>query len=152
MGFMMVQLGLAAFPAAILHLVGHGFYKAWAFLRAGDVPTLDPAPARLPPRRAMLVAVIGTAAVPALGLASLSTGFDPFHSPGELTLTAIVAFGIGQVWIALFRIPAPNPEAALARNTNAVVTTGAIALVACLLYQGSAIFFAPVPWLLQSPV
>ena len=38
MGFMMVQLGLAMFPAALLHLLGHGVYKARAFLRASGVP------------------------------------------------------------------------------------------------------------------
>lgn len=37
MGFMMVQCGLGAFSLAILHLVAHSFYKAHAFLRAGDL-------------------------------------------------------------------------------------------------------------------
>jgi uncharacterized protein YbcC (UPF0753/DUF2309 family) len=35
MGYMAVQLGLGLPAAAVLHLVGHGFYKAWLFLRAG---------------------------------------------------------------------------------------------------------------------
>ena len=46
MGFMMVQCGLAAFPAALVHILGHGLYKAWSFLRTGDLP--NPTAARRP--------------------------------------------------------------------------------------------------------
>ena len=35
MGYMTVQLGLGLPAAAIAHLIGHGYYKAWLFLRAG---------------------------------------------------------------------------------------------------------------------
>ncbi len=35
MGWMAVQLGLGLPGAAVLHLVGHGSYKSWLFLRAG---------------------------------------------------------------------------------------------------------------------
>lgn len=37
MGFMMVQLGLGAFALATFHLVGHAFYKSFAFLSSGTV-------------------------------------------------------------------------------------------------------------------
>lgn len=37
MGFMIVQCGLGAFVVATLHLVGHAFYKAYAFCSAGTV-------------------------------------------------------------------------------------------------------------------
>jgi NAD(P)H-quinone oxidoreductase subunit 5 len=36
MGFMILQVGLGFFAAAIAHLVLHGFYKAYLFLSAGD--------------------------------------------------------------------------------------------------------------------
>jgi NAD(P)H-quinone oxidoreductase subunit 5 len=145
MGFMMIQLGLAVFPAAALHLVGHGFYKAWAFLRTGDVPSPAPAPTPAPPPRAFTYGLIGTAAaVPALALASAVTGFNPLHSPGELALSAVVALTIGQVWIAMFRAPATDDDAALSRNVTAVLLTLIVAVVAFLLYQGAAIFFEPV--------
>ena len=36
MGFMIVQAGLGFFPAAVAHLVLHGFYKAYQFLSSGD--------------------------------------------------------------------------------------------------------------------
>ncbi|TWU03578.1 proton-conducting transporter transmembrane domain-containing protein [Neorhodopirellula pilleata] len=37
MGFMMLQCGLGAFAAAMLHLLAHSLYKANAFLRTGSV-------------------------------------------------------------------------------------------------------------------
>jgi len=36
MGFMIMQVGLGYFAAAIAHLILHGFYKAYQFLSAGD--------------------------------------------------------------------------------------------------------------------
>jgi NAD(P)H-quinone oxidoreductase subunit 5 len=35
MGFMMLQCGLGAFSLAVLHIVGHSFFKAYAFLSSG---------------------------------------------------------------------------------------------------------------------
>jgi NAD(P)H-quinone oxidoreductase subunit 5 len=37
MGFMLMVCGLGVFPAALLHLVAHSFYKAHAFLSSGSV-------------------------------------------------------------------------------------------------------------------
>ncbi|MCE7987137.1 MAG: oxidoreductase [Caldilinea sp. CFX5] len=145
MGFMMIQLGLAVFPAAILHIVGHGFYKAWSFFRTGDLPDVVTLPAHEPPRRAFGYGLLGVAvAVPALALAALITSFNPFHSPGELALTTLVALGIGQFWLTFFRAPVTGADAALTRNLYAVLTTFALALLAFLLYKGASIFFAPV--------
>lgn len=39
MGYLAVQIGLGLPAAALLHLVGHGCYKAWLFLRAGGSVT-----------------------------------------------------------------------------------------------------------------
>lgn len=39
MGFMTVQVAIGAFPAALLHIVGHGMYKATLFLGAGSAVT-----------------------------------------------------------------------------------------------------------------
>lgn len=36
MGYMLAQCSLGAFPAAIFHLISHGFYKASLFLNAGE--------------------------------------------------------------------------------------------------------------------
>lgn len=39
MGFMMLQCGLGAFSAAMLHIIAHSLYKAHAFLSSGSVLT-----------------------------------------------------------------------------------------------------------------
>ncbi|GEM_PF-19743 len=39
MGYMAVQLGIGLPAAAVAHLIGHGCYKAWLFLRAGGAVT-----------------------------------------------------------------------------------------------------------------
>ncbi len=143
MGFMMVQFGLAAFPAAILHLVGHGCYKAWSFLRAGDLPRQSSSAAPARPVRTMTLALIGTlVAVPALALAALVTGFDPLHSPGELTLTTIVALSIGQVWIACFNGAAGSSR--MRNITTAGLATVVVSIIVFALYRGAGLFFAPV--------
>lgn len=40
MGFMMVQCGIGAFQLASLHIVGHAFYKSYAFLNSGAAAQL----------------------------------------------------------------------------------------------------------------
>jgi NAD(P)H-quinone oxidoreductase subunit 5 len=42
MGYMMMQCGLGAFAAAVLHLIMHGYYKAHAFLSAAGRIDLSP--------------------------------------------------------------------------------------------------------------
>ncbi|MFM8932239.1 MAG: NADH-quinone oxidoreductase subunit L, partial [Gemmataceae bacterium] len=49
MGFMMLQCGLGAFSAGLLHIVAHSAYKAHAFLRSGSV--LEKSPCSLEPWR-----------------------------------------------------------------------------------------------------
>ncbi len=143
MGFMMIQIGLAAFPVAVLHIIGHGFYKAWAFLRTGGVPAPAPKPATLAPTAALLLLVIGTlVALPAMYLAALLTGFDPFQLPGKLALSAIVALGMGHVWVAFFRA---RPHATVIQPAlGALLSTAIGTLIAFGLYQGAEIYLAPV--------
>lgn len=142
MGFMMVQIGLAAFPAAILHLVGHGCYKAWSFLRTGELPRRTAPAPKLAPARALSLALVGTlAALPALALAALVTGFDPFHSPGELALTGMVALSLGQLWMVFFQTPRTS---LLIPSLAALVATLGGAFLALGLYHAAALFYAPV--------
>ncbi len=44
MGFMMLQCGLGAFSAAMLHIIAHSLYKAHAFLRTGDAWRVENVP------------------------------------------------------------------------------------------------------------
>ena len=100
MGFMTAQCGLAAFPAALLHLMGHGSYKALAFLRSGE----RPAPQRPVPHPVLGLALLllgSLAAWICMPLATRWTGFDPAHSAGEMGLSVVIALGVGQLWSAV---------------------------------------------------
>jgi len=97
MGFMLLQCGLGAFSAALLHIVAHSLYKAHAFLSSGSVidlakaswtpsPGGQPHPARL---ALALLAVLGlTLAIGALFGATLA------GKPGSVALGAILAMGL----------------------------------------------------------
>lgn len=144
MGFMMIQCGLGAFAVAALHIVGHGCYKAWSFLRTGDLPVKTTSYAPATPNRSIVLSMLGTLlAVPFLVLASTITGFDPAHSPGELALTAIVALSIGQLWAALFRRPLHDKANMMSRAAGGFLLTCAVSLVAFVLYRGTTAFLTP---------
>lgn len=139
MGFMMVQCGLAAFPMAVLHILGHSCYKAWAFLRSGSLPSERTAAPLAPQQQQALFATGVVCMVPTLAAASLLTGFDPLHSPGELALSAMLALAGGIAWAAApFRSSAP-----IQRSLLRVGLTFLGSIAAFLLYQGSSLLFGP---------
>ncbi len=100
MGFMLMVCGLGVYPAAVLHLIAHSFYKAHAFLSSGSV--VDEARAarvrlsrRLhhPPRQLLsLLMALGIWA----GLAAL-LGIDPSTNPALLAIGAILVMGLTQL-------------------------------------------------------
>ncbi|WP_435021072.1 proton-conducting transporter membrane subunit [Tundrisphaera sp. TA3] len=146
MGFMMVQCGLGAFHSAAMHLVGHGLYKAWNFLRAADLQKPTPHAPDRPPLRALGLTALGTAfGIPALWVGSRITGFDPWRSPGEMALASIVALSIGQFWAEW-----PG-RGLLGRVVGAPTVSLFLAVVACALYHGAEIFLEPVLGDLPSP-
>lgn len=97
MGFMMLQIGLGAFSAALLHLVAHSLYKAHAFLSSGSVIDLaraswSPSPGGRPhPARVAFAIAIVLAA--ALGVGTLF-GATLTRQPGVFALGAIVLLGL----------------------------------------------------------
>jgi NAD(P)H-quinone oxidoreductase subunit 5 len=97
MGFMLLQCGLGAWPAALLHIVAHSLYKAHAFLSSGSVIDIaraswspSPGGALHPARLAMAVAAV-LAAVAAVGTLS---GFELASQPGLFALGAIMVMGL----------------------------------------------------------
>ena len=138
MGFMVVQCAVAAFPAALLHLIGHGAYKAMAFLRSGEAPSRVGASG--PPWRNLALLVMGTAcSLACMVPAARWTGFSPLHSPGEVALAWVVAVGVGQIWSL-----APRSGG---RVRGAIVAVGAAAVVpvTCFAaYGGVGVFLRPV--------
>jgi NAD(P)H-quinone oxidoreductase subunit 5 len=105
MGFMLLQCGLGAFSAAMLHILAHSLYKAHAFLSSGSV---------MAQRESMLgaakldheipwikLAMSGTIITAFFGIALATFGVNPVTKPGGLLLGSIVAmaltFWVGQV-------------------------------------------------------
>ncbi len=68
MGFMMLECGLAAFPAALLHIVAHSLYKAHAFLSSGSVIDIaraswTPSPGGKPHPARLIIAILAVLAI-----------------------------------------------------------------------------------------
>lgn len=96
MGFMIMQCGLGFFNAAVVHLILHGFYKAYLFLSSGEEieqtkPT-KPKKLKIEPLQAMVVLLFG-----GLGayLFLIWTGKSMLLN-SSIFLTLIVAITVGQ--------------------------------------------------------
>jgi len=100
MGFMLLICGLGVYPAAVLHLVAHSFYKAHAFLSSGSVVEVArAAPVKVPERlRSPLRALVSFAVAAGIyfGLA-VALGFTPADNPALLAVGAILVLGLTQL-------------------------------------------------------
>ncbi len=96
MGFMIMQCGLGFFNAAVVHLILHGFYKAYLFLSSGEeiaqsAPS-KPIKIKIKPLQAFVVLIFGIAGAI---LFSLLTGKTSL-TDSSIFLTLIVAITVGQ--------------------------------------------------------
>ncbi|MGJ4890683.1 NADH-quinone oxidoreductase subunit L [Bradyrhizobium sp. HKCCYLRH3099] len=97
MGFMLLQCGLGAFSAALLHIVAHSLYKAHAFLSSGSIIDLaraswTPSPGGQPHAARLilaLAAVIGLAL-----LTGLAFGMTLRSNPAQIALGAVLLMGL----------------------------------------------------------
>jgi NAD(P)H-quinone oxidoreductase subunit 5 len=136
MGFMMLQCGLGAFTAAMLHLIAHSLYKAHAFLNSGSVvsqaasmrgaePTTGQVDSSSPRSSLGLLAVAAATFLVYLSASTL-LGFDFTKKPGAFVFTftlclALMTWG----WRVLRAGTAPN------------VIGGLLSLAAlCVIYMG----------------
>ena len=103
MGFMMLQCGLGAFSAALLHIVAHSAYKAHAFLSCGSV--LDsaarmkapPIPASSGSRKLLALVAAFALATGIVALASGILGSGIFAKPGGMLLGFILTLAVAQL-------------------------------------------------------
>lgn len=135
MGFMLWVCGLGVYPAAMLHLVAHSFYKAHAFLSTGSV--IDEARAgrvALPRRLGRPGRVAGSVAVAAaLYLALAATwGVDLVRDPALLALGVVLVLGTAQI-VA----PALDSDGPLAGTARAVVAALGVTLAFFSLEAGA---------------
>ncbi len=150
MGFMLVQCGLCAFPAAVLHILGHGAYKAWSFLGAGWVGRAPAAPPR--PVRALTLLAAGTAAAALpMALWAWLSGAGQRTGPGDAALLAVAAMAVGQAWVACLGRPAPSLQRGARRAVAALAATALIPAGLIGLYAAASLRVAPVTGPIQDP-
>jgi len=105
MGFMILQCGLGAFSAAMLHILAHSLYKAHAFLSSGSViserSATSGADSEVDQVSWTRLAMGGAVVAGLLGIAFATTGIDVRSKPGGLLLGGIFCLAlthwIGQV-------------------------------------------------------
>jgi NAD(P)H-quinone oxidoreductase subunit 5 len=93
MGFMMLECGLGAFHLALLHLVAHSLYKAYAFLTTGSVVQTSFRITARPVHPALLLAGLATALLVSAA-AAYSVGVAPSEQP---ILTGIFTLAMAQL-------------------------------------------------------
>lgn len=97
MGFMLLQCGLGAFPAALLHIVAHSLYKAHAFLSSGSIIDLaraswTPSPGGQPHSARLILALAGV-----VGLTLLTgwgLGMTLRTNPAQIALGSVLLMGL----------------------------------------------------------
>ncbi len=107
MGFMMLQCGLGAFGAALLHIVAHSLYKAHAFLSSGGILEAAPVAGLREPNRSSLrrylqlpIAIAAAVAVATLSAQVLNRSSGV--SAGGIALGLILGIALtGIMWNAL---------------------------------------------------
>jgi NAD(P)H-quinone oxidoreductase subunit 5 len=97
MGFMMLECGLGAFSAALLHIVAHSLYKAHAFLSSGSVIDLaraswSPSPGGQPHPARAAVAVVAVLVM--MLVVSWLFGASVIQQPGVFALSAVLLLGL----------------------------------------------------------
>jgi NAD(P)H-quinone oxidoreductase subunit 5 len=116
MGFMLLVCGMGFYPAALLHLVAHSFYKAHAFLSSGSVvDETRAAKVRLPRRLGSpwrIAAAAGVALALYLPLAIL-WGVDFDGNPLVIAIGGILVLGTTQLLVPAF--DSAGRRAAMAR-------------------------------------
>jgi len=143
MGFMLLQCGLGAFSAALLHIVAHSLYKAHGFLGAGAV--IDAVRAKLghrlrPPKLSDMVLTLGIAAVAVVGT-GWAFGVTLDSKPALVVLGAVMILGLAHVMAV--SLGQPGGRVLLART--ALASFGLAALYFTLQLGAEAVLAGAVP-------
>ncbi len=137
MGFMLLQCGLGAYSAAMLHILAHSLYKAFAFLSSGSViAERSSSLAALPSNRsvsAVKLAIVGSMMLAVLSASLTLFGINPTTKPGGLVLGAVLCLALTH-WIGQ-----------VMRSGDASLVTRAVLIGSglCVIYSAS---FFMVDW------
>jgi len=127
MGFMIMQCGLGLYALALLHIVAHAFYKAYAFLRAGSA--MDQArEQRFFPARTSPSPIIALLLVAVMGVGFLRFAAPPFTMN---YVPVLVAWTIAVIHIFLGAAAARRGRAA-SLFSAAVMTTAMVGFYSLL--------------------
>jgi len=153
MGFMTVQVAIGALPAALLHIVGHGMYKASLFLGAGGSVTAHHRDQQRPAPHVVARSVrLGVALlVPAAALSAAYLVIHPHLSTAAFVLVTVFAWGTAARAVHGWLHSAPFPSV----PAVATATLGAFAGVFAYVGGLSAVetFVAPaLPGEVTEPV
>ncbi len=148
MGFMMLQCGLGAFALAVLHIVAHSLYKAYAFLSSGSIVEIRKA-AWVPTERpaAHPVALIGTllAAIVLTSAIGLAFGVSPQSHAGAWLLGIVfvmaVSYLLWNLWASSQRVG--SVSIGLALTTAAALCYFTLHKGAEKLLASSVVSYAP---------
>ncbi len=131
MGFMMLQCGLGAFSAAMLHILAHSLYKAYSFLSSGSVMSrratllVPNGPSGTLAWAPWIASVIGLAGC--LGVAGSLMLVDFSQKPGGIILGSIVVVALG-TWLA---------EAMRQGDSVLMIRSLLVASLLCIVYVAS---------------
>jgi NADH:ubiquinone oxidoreductase subunit 5 (subunit L)/multisubunit Na+/H+ antiporter MnhA subunit len=146
MGFMIMQCGLGFFNAAVVHLILHGFYKAYLFLSSGEeiaqTKPQKPLHLKIKPLQALVVLVFGF-----LGAVLFAnwTGKGLAMDSGVF-LTLIVAITVGQ---ATYNIVKERSLSVLQKIiVPPLLFTAGIGIYA-LMYNGVTVLMQDLPMIAQ---
>ncbi|MEN2280885.1 proton-conducting transporter membrane subunit [Algoriphagus sp. SE2] len=102
MGFSLLTCGLGIYPAAMLHLVAHSFYKAHSFLSSGSViEVIRASKVSSASKRVGSPFKIGLGILLALGLYTFFAfvwGVDPENELSLLAIGAIIVLGLSRLF------------------------------------------------------
>lgn len=127
MGFMLLQCGLGAFSAALLHIVAHSLYKAHSFLSSGSMIDLaraswTPSPGGQPHPARLVLALAGV-----VGLTLMmgwAFGITLRSNPAQIALGSVLLMGLVHL---MANVIDERPNAFVVAR-GAVIATGIAAL------------------------
>jgi NAD(P)H-quinone oxidoreductase subunit 5 len=148
MGFMIMQCGLGFFNAAVVHLILHGFYKAYLFLSSGEEisQTIPQKSIRLKIQPLQAVAVLLFGGLGAV-LFAFWTG-KGMQMNSSIFLTLIVAITVGQ---ATYNIVKERSLSVLQKTIVPPILFVAGIGIYALMYNGVSILMADMP-MISKPI
>jgi len=146
MGFMIMQCGLGFFNAAVVHLILHGFYKAYLFLSSGE-EIKQTKPERVKKLKIKPLQAIAVLSFGVLGAYLFAEWTGKLWTDSGVFLTLIVAITVGQATYNIVK------EKSLSDAQKVifppVLFIAGIAIYA-LMYNGVTILMADMPMIAQA--